>query len=330
MSAFLLFAVAQVTSVSNSAELTRAIARAKGGDVIELAPGDYGVVGINKAQFDAPVTIRSADPNRPAVFSRITLNQGRNVRFSDIEVAYVPAPGEGNGQKMFRINGGSNITLDKLYVHGVIDGDVRRDANGIAAVGVEGFTVSNSRIVHINAGIAVNGGRNVRLTANEISFIGSDAIEIPGGDGVLIEGNKVRDFRTNPGLHPDFVQCWTTRQKSGCKNVRILRNEIRNTPGHESQGVFFGDEDKVGGYENIEISDNLFSMTWWHAISITGAPKNVVIRRNRVVAGPNYPRPWIRVGGPAIVEGNIAPAYLIGTKKSIVPRGNSVGGAFRR
>ncbi len=323
----LLFAAA--IAVATPAELQAALKTARGGDVILLKPGRYGTVVLNDARYDTMVTIRSADPRRRAFFTRLVLNNPQNLTLSRIEVSYAPKPGEGNSQVMIRVNNGSNVTLDNLYVHGVIDGNVAGDASGVAAYGVQGFRVINSRFVEINAGIKTDRGGNVLIDNNDIGFIGSDAIEIPGSDGITISGNKLHDFRTNPGIHPDGIQCWTTREASGCKNVRILRNQILGSPGHEPQGVFFGDEDRVGGYENIEISGNRFFMTMWHAINIYSGPKNVVIRSNEVIAGPNF-TPWIRVDAPAAVKDNVAPAYYINSKKSMRPAGNRIGGQFRK
>ncbi|MGN7999356.1 right-handed parallel beta-helix repeat-containing protein [Sphingomonas sp. 22176] len=325
-----LAAQARPIAVGTPAQLQAAWKSARPGDTILLAPGNYGAMGINDAQFGGTVTVRSADPRRPARFTRVTINNARNLTLSGIEFAYVPAPGEGNSQAMVRINNGSNITLDNLYVHGVLDGDVSRDVNGISAVNVEGLTISNSRLVAINAGIKTDKGRNVLIRGNDISFIGSDAMEIPGSNGITIVSNKVHDFRTNKDVHPDGVQCWTTREASGCKNVRILHNQFIGSPGHEPQGVFFGDEDRVGGYENIEITGNRFVCTMWHAINIYSGPKNVVIRNNEVIAGPNF-TPWIRVDAPAVVEGNSAPTYFIGNVKiPALPPGNVIGGRFNK
>lgn len=317
--------IAATIAVAAPADLPAALKRAKPGDVLALAPGSYGAIALN----DAEITIRSADPKRRAVISRITINNPRNVTLAGLEFAYVPAKGEGNSQAMIRINGGSGVVLDDLYVHGVIDGDVRGDVNGVSAAGVDGLTVSNSRFLEINAGIKVDRGRNVVIRGNDIGFIGSDAIEIPGSDGVTIAWNTMHDWRTNAGIHPDGVQCWTTRQATGCKNVRIFRNEFVGSPGHEPQGVFSGDEDKVGGYENIEITGNRFVCTMWHAINLYSGPKNVTIRFNEVIAGPNF-TPWIRVDAPAIVEGNSAPTFFIGDVKApSLPAGNYVGGRLR-
>jgi hypothetical protein len=325
----MLVLIAAAISVATPTALQSALKTARPGDVIQLAPGDYGSMVLTDAQYAAKVTIKSADPRRRALFTRLVINNARNLALSGLDVSYIPKPGEGNAQVMIRINNGSGITLDNLYVHGVIDDDVSNDLNGLGAYNVEGLSVTNSRFLHVNAGIKVERGRNVVIDHNDIGFIGSDAIEIPGSNGITISQNKIHDFRTNPGIHPDGVQCWTTRQPSGCKNVRILGNQIIGSPGHEPQGVFFGDEDRVGGYENIEISGNRFVMTLWHAISLSSAPKNVTIRSNEVIAGPNY-TPWIRVDAPAVVEGNTAPAYFINSKKSMRPAGNRIGGQYRK
>ena len=315
-------------AVLTSAQLDAAWKKARAGDTILLAPGNYGTAGINSAQYDGTVTVKSADPKRPAVFARVTINNARNLTLSGLEFAYLPAPGEPNYQAMIRINNGSSITLDSIYVHGVIDGNVAPDVNGVSALNVDGLTVSNSRFLEINAGIKTDASRNVVIRGNDIGLIGSDAIEIPGSDDVTIAWNTIHDWRTNKDVHPDGVQCWTTRQPSGCKNVRIFRNEFIGSPGHEPQGIFFGDEDKVGGYENIEITGNRFVCTMWHAIKIYSNPKNVVIRFNEVVAGPNM-KPWIAVDGPAVLEGNIAPTFLINNAKvPTLPAGNFIGGMF--
>ncbi len=325
----MLLLIAAAITVATPAQLQSAVKTARGGDVILLQPGHYGEVTLNGAQYAAAVRIRSANASHRAFFSRLTINNARNLTLSGLEISYAPAPGEGNMQTMVRVNNGFNVTLDDLYVHGVIDGKVVNDVNGVGGYDVEGFRVTNSRLLEVNAGIKARRSGNVLIQNNDIGFIGSDAIEIPGSNGVSIIANTLHDFRTNPTIHPDGVQCWTTGETSGCKNVRILRNQIIGSPGHEPQGVFFGDEDKVRGYENIEISNNRFYMTMWHAIALYSAPTNVIMRYNQVIAGPNF-TPWIRVDAPATVQGNVAPAYYINTAESVLPAGNYIGGLFQK
>jgi hypothetical protein len=325
----MLLLIAAAITVATPAQLQSAVKTARGGDVILLQPGHYGEVTLNGAQYASAVRIRSANASHRAFFSRLTINNARNLTLSGLEISYAPAPGEGNMQTMVRVNNGFNVTLDDLYVHGVIDGKVVNDVNGVGGYDVEGFRVTNSRLLEVNAGIKARRSGNVLIQNNDIGFIGSDAIEIPGSNGVSIIANTLHDFRTNPTIHPDGVQCWTTDETSGCKNVHILRNQIIGSPGHEPQGVFFGDETHVRGYENIEISNNRFYMTMWHAIALYSRPTNVVMRYNQVVAGPNF-MPWIRVDAPATVQGNVAPAYYINTDDNVLPPGNYIGGLFKK
>ncbi len=321
---------AQVLTVSTPAELAKALPQAKGGTLIKLAPGDYGQLALRDRVFDAPVTITSADPNKPALFSRVILNRSVNITFSKVEISSVPKPND----FIVRVADGSNITFDDVYIHGLIDGAVKDDRNAISVARSDSFTLSKSRLFEIAVGIRVRQSKNVTIRDNDISMIGVDAVEIPGTDGVLIARNKISKFRTTDPYHPDAVQCWTTGETSGCKNIKIVDNQFlgdfntTSTKYRYPQGIFFGDEAKVGGYENIEITGNLFVCPNWHAISIgVGGAHGTIIRKNRIQACPGV-TPWIRVNDPSIViEGNTAPIYYINSKKASRPARNVIGGA---
>ena len=319
---------AQVLTVATAAELANALPQAKGGTIIKLAPGNYGPLTLNDRVFTAPVTITSADPSRPALFSRVILNRSVNVTFSKVEISSVPDAKD----FMVRVSDGSNITFDNVYIHGLIDGAVKEDRNAIAVWRSDNFTLSKSRLFEIAVGIRVRQSKNVVLRDNDISMIGVDAVEIPGTNGVLIARNKISKFRTTEPYHPDDVQCWTTDETSGCKNIKIVDNQFlgdfntASTTYRYPQGIFFGDEAKVGGYANIEITGNLFVCPNWHAISIFSA-RGTIIRNNRISACPGV-TPWIRVNDPTIViQGNIAPSYYINSDKASRPAGNDIGSA---
>jgi hypothetical protein len=318
--------------VATPAQLQAAWKAAKPGDTILLAPGNYGAVPINDAQYDGTVTVKSADPKRPAMFTRATLNSARNLTLSGLEFAYVPPPGETVTQPMVRINNGSNITLDGVYVHGVIDGNVAPDAHGVIAAGVDGLTIANSRFLEINIGIGVSSSRNVTIRNNDISMIGIDAIEIPGVDGALIAWNRMSKWRTVGGFHPDGIQCWTTGMPAACKNIRIISNQFLGDANPASpylypQGIWFGDEMNRGDYTNIEIVGNYMRCVNWHAISmyVTQA-RGTVVKFNRIEACPGV-TPWIKINDPgAVVEGNVAPVYFVNTTVNRAPAGNAIGG----
>ncbi|MET3713042.1 hypothetical protein ABIC65_003761 [Sphingomonas trueperi] len=319
---------AQVLTVATPAELANAIAQAKSGSIIKLAPGNYGQLTLNDRVFTAAVTITSENPSRPALFTRVNLNRSVNVTFSKVEISTVL----GADDFMVRVVDGSNITFDNVYIHGLIDGAVKKDGSAISVARSNGFTLSTSRVFEIAVGIRVRQSKNVVIRDNDISMIGIDAVEIPGTNGVQIARNKISKFRTTDPYHPDSVQCWTTGETSGCKNVKIVDNQFLGDFNTTSiaypypQGVFFGDEIGVGGYENIEVTGNLFVCPNWHAITI-GRARGTIIRNNRISACAGV-TPWIRVNDPTIViQGNIAPSYYINSDKPSRPAGNDIGSA---
>ena len=60
--------------VSNGHQLSLALANATGGEVIELAAGDYGDFYLGRRDFSSEVTIKSADASNPALEDQITID----------------------------------------------------------------------------------------------------------------------------------------------------------------------------------------------------------------------------------------------------------------
>jgi len=176
-------------------------------------------------------------------------------------------------------------------------------------------------------GISCEDCEKLAVEGNVFSFIGTDAMDIPGARGATIADNIFRDFRPVPNAHPDAIQCWTTRKASGCKDVTIFRNTFQGDPGHEFQGVYFGDEAGVGGYDRITVSHNTFVCTMWHAVNI-GAGVGIQILNNKITAGPNY-KPWFRTATPVSISGNTGPSYFVQNKQGL-PAGNAAGGLFKK
>ena len=334
--AFMLVAPATANAttipVATPAQLTAALKAAKGGDTIALAPGNYGAVVLNGQVFDKPVTVASADATRPAKIAQMVLNRAVNITFANLEVTSVTRLYD----YLIRVNGGSGITFDNVFIHGPLDG-APTDRHGILVAQSNGFTIERSRIVQIGVGIAVNQSHDITIRDNDISLIGVDAMEIPGVDGALIASNRMSKWRTIGAYHPDGIQCWTTGMPTACKNIRIISNQFigdaqPGSPYVFPQGIWFGDEMKRGDYTNIEISDNLLRCVNWHAIAMyVTTARGTIIRNNRIEACPAHGTPaimpWIKINDPgAVVEGNVAPNYFVNSTKMTVPAHNKIGG----
>src|SRR3546814_13166022 len=75
-----------------AAQLASALKVAKGGETFDLAPGNYGALLIQSRRFSTPVTFRSIDPSKPAVFSgQSVVRVSSGVRFDAVSF-HMPSP----------------------------------------------------------------------------------------------------------------------------------------------------------------------------------------------------------------------------------------------
>ena len=66
----------------------------------------------------------------------------------------------------------------------------------------------------------------------------------------------------------------------------------------------------------------------WHAIYI-GPGRDIVIKNNVIIAGPRM-KPWIGTESPATLIGNSAPSYFFRGKAMPPPKGNKIGGLYKK
>ncbi|WP_040598196.1 right-handed parallel beta-helix repeat-containing protein [Sphingomonas elodea] len=313
-------------TVSTKAQLNTALWRARGGDVISLQRGDYGVLNLKGRKFATPLTIKSVSADAPARFSGLRVQNVSNVVLQDLEITR--ARGKDSAwAKMAEITGATNFSLIGGFVHGPANGKWQDDMNGVRITDSNGVRISGVTFHDVRIALSIEDTRSFVIENNEFSYISSDAMVIPGTREGRIASNRVSTFRVAPGVHPDGIQCWTAGKRSGCKNIEITRNSFVASPGQEYQGIFFGDEAGVGGYDNVRIVGNVFTNLLWHAINVAGAGKALTINSNIVTAGPCC-RSWIRTAGAASVSGNVAPTFWIAGKKG-VPAGNREGGVYK-
>ncbi|WP_236704423.1 right-handed parallel beta-helix repeat-containing protein [Sphingomonas sp. HT-1] len=319
-------AMLSAITVNTKAQLDAAIANARGGEVIRLQRANYDTVVIRDRTFSSPIVIQSAYPNAPAMFKNLRVRNVRNVTFNNIEFTRIRGT-DPDWAKMVDVNGGANITFNGGFVHGPANGMWQDDMYGIHVRNVTNLRVSGITFHDLRVALVVEDSTNFTIENNVFSHLSRDAMEIPGTRNGRIHNNSMSMFTLKPGDHPDGIQCWTAGKTTGCKNIQITMNRLIASPGNEFQGIFFGDEAKVGGYDNLQIIGNTFVNVMWHGINIEGPGTGVVIRNNSLSAGPNY-RPWIRTVGPATLSGNIAPMYIIAGKQE-TPPGNKVGGQYK-
>ena len=271
--------------VSDAKELSAALKLAQAGDTVLLTGGDYGSVSISNRSFAGPVTIVSADPDHPAVFSYLMLNNVSNLTVRDVEVSIQ----SGRGLEVFRSD---NIVLDNLNVHGPLLNPPSA-GGGVYVNQSEHVTVSNSDIHHLANGLSHDGSSYVDIINNSFHDIRVDGVRGGGSSNVTIANNHFTDFYRQDGDHADAIQFWTTGTTRAAHDIVVINNVFERGAGDVAQGVFIRDESGKMPFENAVIQGNAVIGGMYNGIAVIGG-KNVVISDNLVV-GLSDMKSWIRI-----------------------------------
>ena len=291
-------------NVNSAAELTQALNNARGGEVIELASGNYETLDLRGKSdgtyhFDPPITIRSADPEDQAVFSGMTLNGVIGINIEGVTFEYDAQAGAATNEKFTTIVGSQNVSITDSTFNGDLAEGVDEVSDGYAT-GI-GLHVDGSSDVDISGndfssflrGATFWRSDGLTLTENHVHAMRSDGFNFADVDNVLIEGNHFESFigSLDSSDHRDFIQFWTTSTTSPSTNVVIRENLLDVGDGDWTQSIFIRNELVDQGhagqeffYSNFLIEDNIIRNTHQHGITV-GEVDGLVIRNNTVVEG---------------------------------------------
>lgn len=294
-------------AVRTPAELDAAVASARGGETISLAPGEYGEVRVFNRNYAAPVTIRSADPGRPARMRRFRVIGSRNVNARGLDIGAPLGPDDKEWTRVAEITNSSNITLANVRVHGSLDGDPRNDGWGLFIRQSSDIQVLDSEFTELALGILSESVDRLEIRRNRFHVIQRDGADFAGSSHVTIEDNRFSNFMPKDGAHPDAIQFWTARQTKPSTDIVIRGNIVLQGHGGGMQGIFLGNE--IGlRYRRVTIENNfLYSAVQYHGIMVDGADE-LRIAGNTVVSPPDdVARYWIRVLNTkdGVVERNV-------------------------
>jgi hypothetical protein len=220
-------AEAATVPVSNVTELRAAVAAAKAGDEIVLAPGTYVVSGANvscsaNGTAAAPIVVRSATP------------LAAKLELSTVEGFVVT---------------GSDWHFEGLDVKGTCANDTDCEHAFHVTGGASRFVLRASRVADFNAQLKVNasaGGAQIpdhglvegcelfdthaRATDNPVTKVNIDT-----GDGWVVRANYIHDFhRTSASA------TYGAFMKSGGKNGLFERNLVVCTKDEKTAGTYIG------------------------------------------------------------------------------------------
>lgn len=266
--------------VQDSASLISALAKAKGGDVVLLAAGNYGDVTLSRLNYATDVVIKSADPGNAATFRSINLGSSSHIAFDNIKVAFTPNAKTTSNDYGVRISDSNHISI--------VNSDLRggNAVNGVPQDTPAGKLDATGNVLGLPAGrgITIFNGADIVIENNNIQSF-HRGIVLANVDGLTIDGNSIHNLRTTPisggnvsnatisdnaladlhpwalggaGDHADFIHLWTVPGQSGpSTKIVITGNTLTQTTGPAVLGIYLDDNTNNVGFTAVKITQNV-------------------------------------------------------------------------
>ena len=258
-----LAAEARTFSVADRGQLWDALTAAKAGDIILLAPGEYGNFSFTKFKYSDYVFVRSADAANRARFGTMTLGAATGLSISGVDAQSTANP-------VVSISG-ENIRFVGNRIRGATTNrDPWDDGQGGVHVRfASNVLVGSNDFEDLRLGVFVQRSSNVRLLHNSIGYVreGLNIAALAGGE---IANNHFHNFQPNYGRgeHPDAIQFWTNQEKTGVTDVKIRNNFMQLGLNGAVQGLFVGGEVTGIYHRNLEISGNVYWGSALHGLTL--------------------------------------------------------------
>ncbi len=279
-------------TVTTTAQLLKYAGSSVSGDTILLKPGTYSAVSIANVVKPGNVTIASADLAHRAVLTDLTVKNSAGLTFSGVEFA-------GSRDLPFQVQSSSRIVLDKLDVHGSLNGTSHDDYRGMLIRNSNNVTVSNSHFHELTDALGHIDSRAITFSGNSFDTIRDNGIVGGGTSNITVSNNTFTNFDHVGDVHPDAIQFWTTNTTASASDITVTGNVFSRGTGSVIQGVWIKDDVGTLPYRNVTITDNAVVGGAYNGIVLTGA-RNATISGNVVIGAGDQPS-WIGVKDVAAV-----------------------------
>ena len=297
--------------VNNAAELSAALADAVGGDVIELAPGDYGSVFIGN-EFTSPVTIKSQVPADPAIFRDLKLDGARNIIIDGIFCTYTHETGDNTWIKPFAVFRSSFITIR----NSIFEGDEFPSDSGPGSFGFgygiyvqfcDDIVVEFNEVYNFERAVNIGNGFRIVFRGNDLHSCRSEGIDLWDMHGLLIVGNYIHDLKKDRsrGDHPDLIQFWDVKSGEWSEDVTI-RGNFLDAGSDWTQSIFLQNGSFEGAeyFRNFLVEHNVIYNAHSHGITCEGGFDGLVIRHNTMLYAPAASDPTNNADLPPFINVN--------------------------
>ena len=279
-------AAVAATLSANPASVATVLLRAKPGDTVVLAPGEYPAARFHGKSFEPRISIEAG----AAIITRwkfdgwagLTIKGGTWRNGCE---ATLPC-----FSKALSFVRGHKITLQGLKLQGPREAfpdrqDIVPTAYGVEFVDSTEFVITNSQFAGFRTGLLIGQSSDFKVIGNTFTRMSSDGMNAAMSRRGLIEGNTCTDFKILDREHPDCVQIWSRPKAPPTSDLIIRRNTSRGAMqgfsgfNHTRKGV------NDGGFDRITIEDNDVESTYVHGVSLTEA-RDSVVKNNRIKSLP--------------------------------------------
>ena len=266
-------------TVRTAGELSSVLAKAAGGDIIQLAAGDYGDVSISGIKAGTPITITSADPGDPATLNTLHMRDCANVAVAGLNIDFTPDEETVTWSSAVRIESSTDVDLTDCTITG---GPSVRGVDPSAPAGTQGsegilglpigiavtvlwcedVSLSGNTISEFQKGIKFEDVHGVTVADNEVFDIRTTQLSGANCDDVLVENNYFHSSHPwnygGAGDHGDYIHFWTVPEQDGPSLNYVIRNNVMaQGDGEPIMGIYFDDNSNNKGYENVLIENNV-------------------------------------------------------------------------
>tara|TARA_B110001454_G_scaffold217909_1_gene244379 strand:- start:1774 stop:3516 length:1743 start_codon:yes stop_codon:yes gene_type:complete len=296
-----------------------ALAKASGGDVIKLAAGTYSNVTLKGLNFTNGVTITSADPNKPAVLTDLTITGSKGITVQGLELSNTK-----NVDLAFQIQGSSNIVLDNLDIHGTNNLPAAMNTRLMMIRSSSNVQVLNSEFSNGWHGISMLNNKQVRIEDNYFHDLRTDGVRGGGNSDLTIRANMFTNFHPQAADHPDAIQLWTANTSQSSSNIVIDQNVVTRGTGTQIQGIFLRDVTGSLPFNNVTVTHNLIEGARGNGIALNGV-KTGIVTNNTVQGFPDHKSGIQMSNSSGVTVTNNQSTLFFGTLKPIVgTKGNVV------
>lgn len=275
----------------------------------------------------------AANPNPPAIFGNLHLNNCHNFGFEDCRFRYPPSPGYDTGTwvgmpnnvaTIYMFSGCSDLKFSMCELEG------NRDTNGrgyaVHALNSNNLEFCDGYIHWYARSMILGQCDQVEFRRNTIRNISIDGVNLYIATNVNITDNYMEVFNPQAGAHPDGIQIASGGAGAPSTDVLINRNFFNwancSIP---PQTIFLGNPEPAPFYQRITTTNNLIYGAHIHGISIERIT-DFTCNNNTLISAlhqvPFVGPPGINLDGESTIASilnNVGPAGSVQYQLSTTP-----------